>query len=215
MIVRTTAQRPEIFALVFLDRSVVDAGYAQTHQTILGDRVLNLQKEHVDLAVRIGELPDSSLIATRVGLIRNVVCASPAYFAKHGTPQKPYDLAKHDCVTFAGMMSPDAWTFKTGRSEILVPIHSRLAVNTAEAAVDAVIAGAGLTRVLSYQIEEAVKTGVLAIALKKFEPTPAPINLVYTGQRLLPLKLRAFLDFAAPRLRARLPSMAALQTRSF
>ena len=171
---------------------------------VLGDRALNLLDDHIDLAVRIGELPDSNLIATRVGMIRNVVCASPGYFTKHGKPKSPPDLVRHDCITFAGLMSPDAWTFKTDRSEITVPIRSRLVVNTAEAAIDAAKLGAGVTRVLSYQIENAIQDGSLVIALKKFEPVPLPVSLVYTGQRLLPLKLRAFLDFSAPRLRASL-----------
>ena len=101
-------------------------------------------------------------------------------------------------------MAPEAWTFTTGRSEVSIPIHSRLVVNTAEAAIDAAIAGVGITRVLSYQIATATQVGTLVIALQEFEPAPWPVSLVYGGGRLLPLKLRAFLDFSAPRLKARL-----------
>ena len=171
---------------------------------MLADRVINLQEDQVDLAVRIGELPDSSLVATRVGSISRVVCASPVYFAERGTPKSPGDLAKHDCITFNGLMSPDSWIFVIGKSTSTVSIHSRLVVNTAEAAIDAAVAGLGITRVLSYQAADAIRAGTLAVALRKFEPTPAPVSLVYAGQGLLPLKLRAFLDFAAPRLKARL-----------
>lgn len=89
-----------------------------------------------------------------------------------------------------------------------VPVHSRLVVNTAEAAIDAAIAGVGLTRVLSYQVEQAIQNGALAIALKDFEPAPIPVSVMYAGRQLLALKLRAFLDFAAPRLRARLLAVA-------
>jgi DNA-binding transcriptional LysR family regulator len=170
----------------------------------LADRVINLLEEQVDLAVRIGELPDSSLVATRVGAIRRVVCGSPGYFATRGTPQSPADLGRHDCVTFEALMSPDTWTFATGKSAISVPVRSRLVVNTAEAAIDAAIAGIGITRVLSYQITNAMRAGTLAMALQECEPPPWPVNFVYAGGRLLPLKLRAFLDFAVPRLRARL-----------
>jgi DNA-binding transcriptional LysR family regulator len=170
----------------------------------LADRVTNILEEPVDLAVRIGELPDSSLVARRVGSIRRVVCASPAYFAARGRPECPSDLGTHDCITFAGMTSPDAWTFMIGKSDASVAIHSRLIVNTAEAAIDAAIAGIGITRVLSYQIANAVRTGALAIALQEFEPAPWPVSLVHTGHRLLPLKLRAFLDFATPRLKSRI-----------
>ena len=171
---------------------------------VLADRAVNLLEERIDLALRIGELPDSSLVATRVGAIRRVVCGSPAYFAARGTPTRPGELSTHDCVTFEGLASPDAWIFTTGKSETSVAIHSRLVVNTAEAAIDAAIAGVGITRVLSYQIANALQAGTLAVALREFEPAPWPVSLVYAGQRLLPLKLRAFLDFAAPRLKAQL-----------
>ena len=171
---------------------------------VLADRLINLLEEHVDLAVRIGELPDSSLIATRLGAIRRVVCASPAYFSARGTPHRPEELSMHACITFEALTSPDAWTFTVGRSDVSVPIRSRLVVNTAEAAIDAAVAGIGITRVLSYQIAAPMRAGTLAITLQEFEPPAWPINLLYPGGRLLPLKLRAFLDFAAPRLRAQL-----------
>lgn len=177
--------------------------------TVLTDRVANLLEEHVDLAVRIGELPDSSLVARRVGSIRRVACASPAYFAQRGTPMSPHDLATHDCVTFEGFMAPGAWTFRMGRSDVSVAVHSRLIVNTAEAAIDAAIAGLGITRVLSYQVAAPVRAGALGLVLEEFEPAPWPVSLVYAGQPLLPLKLRAFLDFAAPRLKADLARGAA------
>jgi DNA-binding transcriptional LysR family regulator len=175
---------------------------------VLSDRVVNLLEDHVDLAVRIGELPDSSLIASRVGSIRRVVCGSPDYFAARGTPESITDLAIHDCITFEGLSSPDLWVFMIGKSSTSVPVRSRLVVNTAEAAIDAAIAGLGITRVLSYQAAESVKAGRLALILDEFDQASSPISLVYAGQRLLPLKLRAFLDFAAPRLKARLQAGA-------
>ena len=101
------------------------------------------------------------------------------------------------------------WTFRIRNADASVAIRSRLIVNTAEAAIDAAIAGLGITRVLSYQVAAAIRLGALAIALPEFEPPPWPVNLVFAGQRLLPLKLRAFLDFAAPRLRERLSEHAA------
>ena len=171
---------------------------------VLADRVVNLQEDHVDLAVRIGELPDSSLVATRVGSISRVVCGSPAYFAERGMPKAPADLGSHDCITFEGLMSSDVWIFPAGKSDVSVAIHSRLVVNTAEAAIDAAVAGVGVTRVLSYQIANAIRTGTLVLALQKFEPPAVPVSLVHAGQGVLPLKMRAFLDFAAPRLKARL-----------
>ena len=174
----------------------------------LADRVVNLFEDHLDLAVRIGELPDSSLVASRVGAIRRVVCASPAYFSARGTPTNPDELGAqngvHDCISFEASVTPQAWTFAIGKSDLSVPIRSRLTVNTAEAAIDAAIAGVGITRVLSYQVATAVRAGTLAVALAEFESAPSPVSLVYGGGRLLALKLRAFLGFAAPRLKARL-----------
>ncbi|MEW6629901.1 MAG: LysR family transcriptional regulator [Pseudomonadota bacterium] len=170
----------------------------------LSDRITQLLEEHIDLAVRIGELPDSAMVATRIGSIRRIICASPAYLAGHGTPAKPQDLAGHNCITFEGLASPATWSFGTGRTEIVVPVRSRLQVNTAEAAIDAAIAGLGLTKVLSYQADAAVRDGKLSVALEAFEPPPWPVSLVHAGQGRLPVKLRAFLDFAAPRLRERL-----------
>jgi DNA-binding transcriptional LysR family regulator len=169
---------------------------------VLADRVLNLVEDHVDLAMRIGALPDSSLVATRVGSIRQVVCGSPAYFADRGTPQSPAELRSHDCITFEGLVSTHAWTFSSGKSPMDVAIRSRLTLNTAEAAIDAASAGVGIARVLSYQCANAVAAGALTVVLKSFEPAPWPVSLVYAGQRFLPLKLRAFLDFATPRLKA-------------
>jgi DNA-binding transcriptional LysR family regulator len=167
---------------------------------IFSDRIANLFEERVDLAVRIGDLPDSSLLARRIGSIGRVVCGSPAYFEQHGTPRTPRDLSSHRCVTFEGLMSLAAWTF----ADATVAISSRLVVNTAQAAVDAAIAGVGVTRVLNYQIADAVRTGSLVVVLRDFEPAPWPVNLVYTGGRFLPLKVRAFLDFVAPKLKDRL-----------
>jgi DNA-binding transcriptional LysR family regulator len=171
---------------------------------VLTDRVMNLHEDAVDVAVRIGTLPDSSLIATRVGTIRQVVCGSPDYFATKGTPKSPEELRDHDCVTFDGLISPVDWKFVIDGSPATVTVHSRLVVNTAEAAIDAAIMSVGVTRVLSYQATDAMRLGKLALALEEFEPVPWPVSLVYAGQGLLPLKVRAFLDFAAPRLKAHL-----------
>ena len=170
---------------------------------VLTDRVVHLMEEHADAAVRIGELPDSTLIATRVGAVRRVVCGSPAYLAAHGVPATPADLADHQCISYEVLASMRAWVFGTGKSEVSIPVRSRLAVNTAEAAIAAAMLGMGLIRVLSYQVTDAVRQNSLAIVLEDYESTPLPVSLVHKGQAPLPLKLRAFLDFATPRLRAR------------
>ena len=181
------------------------AAYPEVNvRMVQGDRIVHLLEEHIDLAVRIGELPDSGMMATRLGSVRRVVCGHPDYFSAHGLPKVPLDLSSHRCISFDMISSPDVWSFPVGGTELAVPVRSRLVVNTAEAAIDAAIAGVGVTRVLSYQIEEAIRHGRLQTVLRAFEPAAVPASFVYTGQRRLPLKLRAFIDFAAPRLRERL-----------
>jgi DNA-binding transcriptional LysR family regulator len=182
-------------------------------QMLLVDRVVDLLDEHIDLALRIGELPDSSMIAARIGSIGRVVCASPAYLAARGVPAHPNELASHDAVTFAGLSSAKEWPFRIGASTEMFAVRSRLSVTTAEAALDAAIAGAGITRLLSYQAAAAVLDGRLVIVLRDYEVDPSPVSLVYPSGRLVPLKLRAFLDFAVPRLKARLQSIAAIDSR--
>jgi DNA-binding transcriptional LysR family regulator len=170
----------------------------------LGDRIFNLLEDHVDLAVRIGTLPDSGLICTQIGSVRRVLCASPEYLSRKGTPARVRDLADHDCVSFDLFATGDTWRFRVEGADEIVPIHPRLTVSTAEAAIDAAVAGLGVTCVLSYQVESALRAGDLALLLESSEPAPVPVSLVYSSQGRVPLKLRALLDFAAPRLRSRL-----------
>lgn len=169
---------------------------------LLGDRVINLVEDHVDAAIRIATLADSTLIATRLGSIRRSVYASPDYLARRGTPARPEELAAHDCVSFEGLTASGSWNFAEKGRDFAVPLRSRLSVTTAEAAVDAAVAGLGVTRVLSYQAAAARRAGLLLPILEAFELPPWPVNLVHAGRGMMALKLRAFLDFAAPRLRA-------------
>jgi DNA-binding transcriptional LysR family regulator len=175
---------------------------------VQSDRNAQLLDDHIDLAMRIDALPDSSLIAVQVGSVRQVVCASPEYLAAHGTPSKPADLSQHSCITFDALGSSTSWRFEsnTGRGVDVAPVRSRFWVNTAEAALDAAMAGAGVTRVLSYQAAKPVEEGKLRLVLESFEPSPVPVSLIHTAQGMLPLKTRSFIDFAVPRLRAILRS---------
>ena len=164
---------------------------------LLADRNARLLDDHIDVAVRIDHLPDSSMIATRVGFVRRVICGSPSYFAAHGIPKKPSDLERLSCVTFDVLGSVTSWSFqgKRGEGERAVSIRSRFSVNTAEAAIDAAVAGAGVTRVLSYQAARAVEEGKLQIVLRAFEPDPVPVSLIHANQDTLPLKTSQFSRF--------------------
>lgn len=170
---------------------------------VLSDRNAQLLDDHIDLAVRIGSLPDSSLVATQVGTVRRVVCGSPDYFAAHGVPQKPRDISKLAVIGFDAFGPATTWNFANAS----IPVRTRLSVNTAEAALDAAIAGVGVTQVLSYQAAPAVADGTLRIVLERYEPDPVPVSVLHAQQGLLPLKVRSFIDFAAPRLRASLAAI--------
>jgi DNA-binding transcriptional LysR family regulator len=187
----------EPLVLEFLDR-FPDVSVALA----LIDRPVDLVEEGLDVALRIGALPESSAIATRVGAMPRVLVASPDYLTRHGTPQVPADVAAHAVVAFSGMFG-ERWTFREGAGETSVAIKPRLSVNTAEAAVDAARAGFGLTRVLGYQVADDIGRGSLVRLLKDYEIDALPIHLLYPGGRYPPPKLRAFLDFVTPRLRQR------------
>ena len=167
---------------------------------VQADRVLHLADEYIDVAVRVGALPDSALVASRLGEVRRIVCASPGYLAAHGTPATPAALAAHGCVTFDNLDRGGTWTFGHGNDRHRIAVRSRLVVNTAEAAIDAALAGIGPTRILSYQVAEALQDGRLEILLAASEPAPLPVSLVHGPRGPVPLKVRAFLDFARPRL---------------
>lgn len=172
---------------------------------LLSDRVLNPLEEGIDVAIRIGSLPDSSMIATRIGSVRIVACASPTYLADHGTPKDAGELADHDCITVDDFAAQRVWKFEKRGRDVSIPIRSKLTVNTSEAAVAAAIEGAGVARVMAYKMEAARRAGALSIILEGFEPPPLPMHIVYPERKPVPLKLRAFLDWMAPRLRDRLP----------
>jgi DNA-binding transcriptional LysR family regulator len=171
---------------------------------VLTDRVTHFLDDQVDVALRIGELPDSDLIATRLGTVRHIMCASPEYFAARGMPSTPDDLDTHSVISFQSVSAPTSWIFVSQGREVTASFRSRLSVNTIDAAIDAGVSGAGLIRAVSYQVGDHVRAGRLKLVLEEFEPPPRPVHLIYDRQNRLPLKLRAFVDFAVPCLRARL-----------
>ncbi len=178
-----------------------------TVRLILSDKVVGLVEGHIDAAIRIGRLSDSNMVASRLGEIRWVTCASPGYLATSGHPDTPDDLKNHDYIMFEGVYSNNLWTFGSGSGALVQAVRPRLAVNTADTAIAAAISGAGVTRVLSYQVALPVADGALELILRRFEPDPMPVHLVHAGHTLLPLKLRAFRDFLGPRLKNRLAAI--------
>jgi DNA-binding transcriptional LysR family regulator len=160
----------------------------------LADRMINLVEDGVDLAVRIGHLADSSLVARHVGEMRRIVVASPAYLKQRGEPKTPQAIASHATIQFGAMSASPDWRFVEGSREIRVACTPRFTTNSADAAIQYAEQGGGLTRVLAYQAADAIKAGRLKIVLAKFEQPPLPIHLVYPTSRLLSAKVRAFVD---------------------
>lgn len=165
------------------------------------DRVVHLVDEGIDVAVRIAELPDSSLTATRVGSVRRVLCASPDYLASHGRPGTPSDLAKHEIINFVNMTPGGEWALeKDGKAHHVRPA-SRLLVNTAGAAIAAALAHRGITRVLSYMIADHVKQGALKIVLDDYERPAVPVHVVHKEAGQTSARVRAVVDHLVERLR--------------
>jgi DNA-binding transcriptional LysR family regulator len=168
----------------------------------LEDHLLDIVDGGFDVAIRIGLLPDSSLTAVRVGFVRQIFCASPAYLEAHGMPRKPEDLEKLDAIVFAGSSARSEWVLGAGRQARTVRPRSVFSTNDGNVAIAAALAGHGVARVLSYQVGEEVRAGQLVRILASFEPPPTPVNVVYAAGREAPAKVRAFVQFIAPRLRA-------------
>ena len=178
---------------------------------LLADRNIHLVDDGVDLAVRIGELPDSTMVATRIGTMRTVICASPALLARHGTPTTPEELRGRPVVVAELPMPGAGWRFRRAGSTdtVEVLVTPRLIVTSIAAALDAAMRDVGFVQLLFYQAAEAIAVGHLQVILAPFELPPAPVHLVHAARGQLPLKMRCFLDVAAPRLRKQLESIAA------
>jgi DNA-binding transcriptional LysR family regulator len=168
---------------------------------LLLDRTVSMVEEGVDVAVRIGELPDSSLHAVRVGEVRRVVCGSPEFFARHGRPEHPQDLERMPVVSSSAIGQVRNWTFVEAGQPLSVRPLPRLVVTANQAAIGAACQGLGMTRVLSYQVASNIAAGELEIVLADFELSPLPIHVVYQGGRNAPARVRSFVDFMVSALR--------------
>jgi DNA-binding transcriptional LysR family regulator len=171
---------------------------------LLLNRVVSLVDEGIDLGVRIGHLPDSSLRAVQIGFVRRVACASPALLAAEGAPTEPeHLLSRQTIVLNTARGAPERWSFSRDGREIVVPVRPRLVVSSVQAALDAAVASGGFVRALSYQSEPLEEAGLLRRVLIDFEPPPIPIHLVHPAGRHLPSKTRLFIDRAIAALRGR------------
>ena len=160
----------------------------------LVDRVCDLVDEGIDVAVRVGALADSSLVAHAIGQVRPVVVASPGYLEAHGTPSHPRELAQANCLRFSGP-HPSPWSFRVGRREVAVPVRGNFECNLAAPLLEACARGAGFARVQSYQAAPQVRAGRLQVVLREFELAPHPVSAVHVSRRLQPAAVRALVDW--------------------
>lgn len=205
---------PQVFGrrhVTALVMAFLDSHPAMQVELLFNDRNLDLIEEGLDLAVRIGPLADAGLVARRVGEVRRMVVASPAYLARRGTPSTPQALEQHD-VVFTAIRSPqEEWRFRHAGRDVAVKLAPRLTLNDTEATLVAVRAGFGVGRALSYQVADDLAAGTLVRLLPGYEPAPLPVHLVVSSARYMAPKLRALLEFLAARLAVLPPLQPPLQ----
>lgn len=172
-----------------------------TADLLFVDRIVSMVDEGIDVAVRIGHLKDSSLIAIRVGEVRRVVCASPQYLRGHGVPRKPADVTTHACVRHTGLAPRSEWHFRVGRRNVAVPLNAVMTCNEIDSALSACTRGIGLGMFLSYQAAPGRKSGDLKYVLEEFETEPLPVHVIYPHTRLMSARIRVFVDECVEKLR--------------
>ena len=175
---------------------------------ILTDQNMHLYEDLVDIAIRVGSLPNSELVAKKVGEVHKVLCASPDYIETNGLPQTPFDLIAHNVITFEGLDSTKQWRFYENQNEFDVPVSSRIKANSIDVSLQGAKDGLGIARVLSYQVLPELVKNELVEVLGSYAPSPLPVNLLFIRQEFLPIKLRSFIDFVVPHLQARLSEVS-------
>lgn len=202
-----TITSPVTMGRMMLPSIVTDFLHAHPHVTakvLLFDRITNLIEEGIDVGLRVGQLPDSSLIARQVGEVRRILVASPAYLSKHGRPKDPTDLKRHSMIAFTGLLPSREWVFGEGKTARRITLKPRFEINDAAAAIAAAEGGGGITIALSYMVARQIGERRLQQVLGSFAPSAVPVQLVYPESRLVAPKVRAFVDYAAPKLRSAL-----------
>ena len=202
---RLTLTAPVLFGSKFVTPIVAE--YLQTYPEVSAsclflDRIVNMMDEGIDVAIRIGELPDSSMQSIRVGQVRRVICAAPGYLKQYGIPRKPEDLQNHSIISANSMDSSPEWTLMEGGVARVIKLQSRFTTSSNDSAIAATAGGFGLTRLLSYQIADFLRAGQLKTLLGQCEPPALPIHVVHREGRHASKKARAFIDLAVARLRA-------------
>lgn len=200
-----TVTAPVLFGRIYVMPGIVD--YLQRFpatevSAMFVDRVVNLLEEGIDVALRIGELGDSSFRALRVGSVRRVLCASSEYIARHGLPARPEMLSDHQLIMAINLGMNSEWRFMEDGKPLSVRVRPRLSVTSIDSAIEAAVRGLGITRVMSYQVAQELEQGTLKILLSEFEPDIVPVHILHREGRYSSAKIRSFIDLLAERLRA-------------
>lgn len=196
---------PVLFGRIYVApvlRDFLDLYPTVTADVLFVDRVVNIVEEGMDVAIRIGPLPDSSLTAIRIGTVRRVLFGARSYFARHGTPRHPRELERHRVIASDAGPPPIGWRFEHDGAELRAMVKPLMLVNNLDTAIEAALSGWAMSRTLSYQVAPHIAEGRLQIVLAEFEPTPLPIHVVHQEGRRASAKLRTFVDFIVDRLRA-------------
>ena len=164
---------------------------------VMSDSFVDMVEQGIDLAVRVGEITDASLVARRIGAVRRVTVASPAYLKSRPIPQQPADLVAHDCIVYTRLATGNRWHFEGDGGPVSVEVTGRLRADNSEAVRAGVLGGLGIAVIPTFAFDKEIETGAVQVLLKMFEPKRLPMNVVYPSRRLLPLKVRAMIDYLA------------------
>jgi DNA-binding transcriptional LysR family regulator len=166
----------------------------------MSDSFVDLVEQGIDLALRVGEITDQSLVARKIGMVRRVTVASPAYLKAHGTPRAPADLARHQCIVYTRLATGNRWHFESKDGPLVVDVSGRYRVDNSEAVREGVLAGLGIAVIPAFAFSNEVENKQVQVLLRSYEPKPLPLNAVYPSRRFVPLKVRAMIDFLANEL---------------
>lgn len=196
---------PVLFGRMYVMPGIIDylANYPETEvDAIFLDRVVNLLEEGIDVGIRIGELPDSSMRALKVGSVRLILCASADYLSEQGIPQKPEDLIDHNIILSRAITTSSHWKFEHQGKQQQIKVKAKLTVTSNDAAIEAALNNVGITRLLSYQVAPYLASGKLKVIMENYQPPAKPVHVVHRENHLTTAKVRAFIDLIAAKLRA-------------
>ncbi len=166
----------------------------------MSDGFVDLVEQGIDLAIRVGEITDQSLVARKIGMVRRLTVASPTYLKAKGTPRTPQDLIRHDCIVYTRLATGNRWYFESSEGPLSVSVLGRFRVDNSEAVREGVLSGLGIAVIPAFAFSDEITRGAVKVLLKTYEPKLLPLNAIYPSRRYVPLRVRAMIDFLAQEL---------------